>query len=105
MATVLEECCTEEQLSILRCVLWANGLNVKDIHKEIFPLYGGKCLSCEAVHNWVEEFSQGRSNVADDARTGRPVEIATEGKTYRCWCRICGEVNVFPRFEYHMFYV
>jgi hypothetical protein len=24
--------------------LWAEGFSVKDIHKEIFPVYGGKCL-------------------------------------------------------------
>jgi hypothetical protein len=46
--------------------LWANGFNVKDIHKESFPVYGGKCLSRKAVHNWVEKFSEGRSKVADD---------------------------------------
>jgi hypothetical protein len=31
--------------------LWAKGLNAKDIHKEMFPVYGEKCLSCKAVHN------------------------------------------------------
>jgi hypothetical protein len=36
------------------------GLKVKDIHKEMFPVYGEKCLSRKAVHNWVEKFSQGR---------------------------------------------
>jgi transposase len=35
-------------------------------------------LSRKAVHSWVEAFSQGRSKVSDDARPGRPVEIATE---------------------------
>jgi hypothetical protein len=34
--------------------LWAKGLNAKDIHKELFPIYGGNCLSRKAVHNWVE---------------------------------------------------
>jgi hypothetical protein len=34
----------------------------------MFPVYGGKCLSRKAIHNWVEKFSQGRSNVAYDAR-------------------------------------
>jgi hypothetical protein len=24
---------------------------------------------------------------------------------YQCWWRICWEMNVFSRFEYHMFYV
>jgi hypothetical protein len=27
------------------------------------------------------------------------------GQVYQCWWRICREINVFPRFEYHMFYV
>jgi transposase len=44
----------------------------------MFPIYGGKCLSFKAVHNWVEKLSQGRSKVADDARPGLPVEIVTE---------------------------
>jgi hypothetical protein len=44
----------------------------------MFPVYGGKCLSSKAVHNWVEKFSQGRSKVADNARPGRRLEIPTE---------------------------
>jgi hypothetical protein len=40
------------------CVfLWAKGLNTKDIHKEMFPVCGGKCLSHKAVHNWVANVS------------------------------------------------
>jgi hypothetical protein len=50
MVTVLEECSTEEQHSVIR-FLWAKGLNAEDIHKEMFPVYIGKCLSSEAVHN------------------------------------------------------
>jgi hypothetical protein len=38
MAIVLEECTTEEQRSVV-CFLWEKGLNVKDIHKEMFPVY------------------------------------------------------------------
>jgi hypothetical protein len=64
--------------------LWAKGLNGKDIHKEMFPVYGGKCLSRKAVHNWVEKFAQGRSKVA-----GRPGEIAAEAAVQRVegWIR------------------
>jgi hypothetical protein len=72
VATVLEGYTTEEQRSVV-LFLWAKGLNAKDIHKEMFPLYGGKCLSRKAVHNWFEKFSQGRSKVADDGRRSRPV--------------------------------
>jgi hypothetical protein len=82
MATVLEENTTDEQRSIVH-FLWEKRLNAKDIHKQIFPVYGGKCLSRKAVHNWVEKFSQGRPKVADVIRPCRPVEIATEATVQR----------------------
>jgi hypothetical protein len=52
---MLEECTTQEQRSVVLLFLWAKGLNAKDIHKEMFPVYGGKCLSRKAVHNWVKD--------------------------------------------------
>jgi hypothetical protein len=56
MATVLEKCNAEEERSVVRS-LWAKGLDSKDIHKGMFPLYGGKCLSRKAVRNWVANVS------------------------------------------------
>jgi hypothetical protein len=58
--------------------LWAKGRNTKNIHKEMFPVYSGKCLSCKAVHNWVEKLSQRCLKVSDDAQPGHPVEIVRE---------------------------
>jgi hypothetical protein len=40
-------------------------------------------LSRKAIHNWLEKFSRGRSKVADDARPGGSVEIATEATVQR----------------------
>jgi hypothetical protein len=37
MATVLEKYTTEEHRSVVR-LLWAKGLNVKDIRKEMFTM-------------------------------------------------------------------
>jgi hypothetical protein len=54
MATVLEKCINEERSSVVH-FLWAKGLNAKDIHKDMFPVYGGKCLPRKPVHNWVEK--------------------------------------------------
>jgi hypothetical protein len=65
--------------------LYPKVFNEKNIHKKWFPLYGGKCLSRKAVHNWVEKFSQGRLKVADD---GRPSAEVTETKVKRLLC--CG---------------
>jgi hypothetical protein len=44
MATVLEECITEEQRAVVR-FSWAKGLPEKDIYKEMFPVYGEKCVA------------------------------------------------------------
>jgi hypothetical protein len=37
--------------------LWGKGLSAKDIRKDMFPVYGGKCLSRKAVHSWVANVS------------------------------------------------
>jgi hypothetical protein len=117
---VLEEYIIEEQLSVVR-FLWAKGLNAKDIHKEIFAVYGGKCLSRKAVHDWVDKFYQGLSKVANDDRPGVEVAQTTVkrllccgfrragkamGQVYQCRYRICRDINVLvSSFENHMFYV
>jgi hypothetical protein len=48
MATVLEDCTTEEQLCVVR-FLQAKGLNAKDIHRAMFPVHSGKTLSRKAA--------------------------------------------------------
>jgi hypothetical protein len=82
MATVFEGCTTKEQHSVVHFLL-AKGLKAKDIHKEMFFVYGGKCLSCKAVHNRVQKFSQGHPKVAAvDTQPGRPVAIAMEATVW-----------------------
>jgi hypothetical protein len=85
---VLGEYTTEEKRSIVR-FLWAIWLNAKDFYKGIFRAYGGKSLSRKAIHNWVEKFSQGRPNVADDAWPGAEVAEPTVKK------------NSLPRVKTH----
>jgi hypothetical protein len=51
-----EEYTTEEQCTVVR-FLWEEEFYAKDIHKEMLCVYGGKCLSHKAFHNWVEKFS------------------------------------------------
>jgi hypothetical protein len=46
--------------------LWTKGLNAKDIHKEMFPVYSEKRLSGKEAHSWVEKSSQGCSKAAVD---------------------------------------
>jgi hypothetical protein len=59
------------------------GTQCKGIHKEVFPIYDGKCLLLKAIYIWVKKFSQGHLKDVDDARPGHPVEIATEATVQR----------------------
>jgi hypothetical protein len=54
MATVLGAFTTEEQSSLVRFFFRAKGLDPKDIHKEMFPVYGGMCWPRKAVQNCIE---------------------------------------------------
>ena len=73
MAAPLNTCTTIEQLGVVR-FLWAKGMAAKDIHNEMLPMYGEHCLSRQAVHNWVQKFSEERTNIEDERRVGRPVK-------------------------------
>jgi hypothetical protein len=101
---------------------WAKGLNAKDIHIEIFPIYGGKCLSHKAVLNWPRilsrtfeirpwcptRYGSGWDNskkfqCCGIRRTGKAM-----GQVYQCWWRICREINVFfpdSNIIYFKFYI
>jgi len=76
MAVPLSKCTTIEQRGVVR-FLWAKKMEAKDIHKEMLPMYGEHCLSRQAVHNWVQKFSEGWTSIEDEHRAGRLVEIAT----------------------------
>jgi len=40
--------------------------------------YGDSCLSQGRVYECVERYQNGRQNVSDEHRRGRPVSVATE---------------------------
>jgi hypothetical protein len=69
MVTVLEECTTEEQRSVVR-FLWVKGLNIKYNHKEIVSVYSGKCLLHKAVHNWVANVLLKTKSLKQRCRSG-----------------------------------
>jgi hypothetical protein len=45
MATVLDECSTENQRCVVRFFLWKKGLSAKDIHKEVLRFTKGSVCS------------------------------------------------------------
>jgi hypothetical protein len=54
MVTMLEKYTTEGHRSVVH-FLWEKELNAMNIHKDMFPVYGGMCLSRKAVHKRVEK--------------------------------------------------
>jgi hypothetical protein len=73
LVAMLQEYTTEGQRSFVR-FLWAKGLNAKDIHKETFPVYGGRCLAPTDFHllGPLKNHRDGK-HFADDKEAGREV--------------------------------
>jgi transposase len=43
-----------------------------DVHRQLFAVYGEYAMSDSVVRRWVRHFNEGRENVHDDPRNGRP---------------------------------
>jgi hypothetical protein len=69
MATVLDECTTVKQLSLVRFSM-GKSISAKDIHKEMRPVYDVKCLSRKAVHNSVAKVSLMMKNLKSRCGSG-----------------------------------
>jgi hypothetical protein len=80
----------------------AKGINAEDIHKEVLPLYVGKCLSRKAVHNCAsngftdeEVETEVRNWLRQQSKDCYAVCFNGMGQVCQCWWRICREINVF----------
>jgi hypothetical protein len=84
----------------------------------MFPVYGGKCLSRKAVHNWVTNVSLMTKRLKrrcgsgwDNSQKASVLRFwSTDRATwqvYQCWGRICREINVFSgsNITYFIFYI
>jgi len=63
---------------VLFVFLWSEGVKHSEIYRSMTVQYGDSCLSQRRVYEWVERFQNGRQNVSDEQRSGRPVSVATE---------------------------
>jgi hypothetical protein len=60
-----------EMRSVIR---FLNARNMKPaaIHRQLCEVYGEHTMSDSMVRRWVRHFNEGRGNVHDDPRSGRP---------------------------------
>lgn len=52
--------------------LHAKKLPPVEIHRQLCEIYGEACISVQHVRKWCREFSEGRTDVHDEHRSGRP---------------------------------
>jgi len=71
MFKTIERAADCEIRSVIR---FLNSRNVlpSEIHHQICEVYGDNAMSDGMVRKWVRMFNEGRENVHDEARSGRP---------------------------------
>ncbi|GBM25193.1 hypothetical protein AVEN_184607-1 [Araneus ventricosus] len=47
-------------------------LDAKKVHRQLVEIYGENVTTDGMVRKWVRQFNDGRTNVHDEARSGRP---------------------------------
>ncbi|KAG8271628.1 NF-X1-type zinc finger protein nfxl1 [Homalodisca vitripennis] len=65
----------------IRSVIWfltARNVSAADIHRQISEVYGPNAMSCIKVRKWARAFKDGRENVHDEPRSGRPSMITED---------------------------
>ncbi|UYV70198.1 hypothetical protein LAZ67_7002154 [Cordylochernes scorpioides] len=60
-----------ELRSVIRFLNAKNNSPV-EIHRQLVEVYGEKCMDTKNVQKWCREFNEGRINVHDEQRSGRP---------------------------------
>ncbi|GBM40704.1 hypothetical protein AVEN_159674-1 [Araneus ventricosus] len=76
MVLVITSSIVEEQRAVMR-FLFEKGKKVGKIHSEMVEVYGKDCIDCTNVGRWCKMFQDGRTSLADEVRSGRPVPSST----------------------------
>jgi len=63
---------TDYEIRSLILFLKARNVLLSEIHHQICYVYGDNAMSDVMVRKWVRMFKEGRENVHDEARSGRP---------------------------------
>ncbi|GFW65985.1 histone-lysine N-methyltransferase SETMAR [Trichonephila clavipes] len=63
--------------SVIRFLTTKN-VSVAKIHRQISDVYGPNAMSSSKVRKWVRAFKDGRENVHDEPRSGRPSVITDD---------------------------
>jgi transposase len=56
----------------------AKNVRPAEIYRQVCDVYGENAMSDGMVRRWCRRFSEGRTNVHDDARSGRPSLVTAD---------------------------
>lgn len=59
------------------------GDSATKIHNDLKQVYGDGCCSYDSVARWIRQFNDGRDDLKDKARSGRPSTSVNEGSLTR----------------------
>ncbi len=76
-------------------VLTACGKMGKEILQEVNVLYGAGCMSKTQVYKWRNMFLHGRTNLADEKRSGWPSDMSAFENVQQIvsWYNKCLDIN------------
>ena len=63
----------EEQRSYIK-IEYLRGKSGNEIYENLCDACGNNALSFKTVHRWLARFSAGKTDISDEARSGRPHE-------------------------------
>jgi transposase len=61
--------------SVIRFLI-ARNVTPADTHRQICEVYGENAMSDGMVRKWARKFNEGRNNVHDEPRSGRPSVVS-----------------------------
>ncbi|GBL77590.1 hypothetical protein AVEN_118071-1 [Araneus ventricosus] len=82
--------------SVIR-FLNAKKINPAEIHRQLAEIYGENVMTDGMVRKWVRQFNDGRTNVHDEARSGRP-SVVNDGLV----AKVNGKIRGNRRFTIRM---
>ncbi|GFW06350.1 HTH_48 domain-containing protein [Trichonephila clavipes] len=77
MCAAIENPTSCEVWSVIRFLL-AKNLKLKEIYRQVCEVYGNNVMNESSIRKWCIQFKNGRTNVHDEEKSGRPSIVTDE---------------------------
>ncbi|GFU21283.1 HTH_48 domain-containing protein [Trichonephila clavipes] len=77
MSTAIENPASCEVWSVIRFLL-AKNLKLMEIYRQVCEVYRNNVMNESSIQKWCVQFKNGRTNVRDEEKSGRPSIVTDE---------------------------